>query len=62
MADHGLVYLPENRDAEGIISTMTIRDNIALTGIKDLSRFGFMRPPRERDGPTQIKTGTEYQG
>jgi rhamnose transport system ATP-binding protein len=49
MAEHGVVYLPEDRDADGVISTMTITDNIALPSIRRLSRFGFMRPRSERE-------------
>lgn len=62
MADHGLVYLPENRDAEGVISTMTIRDNIALTGIKGLSTFRFMRPARERERAETQKKALSIKG
>jgi rhamnose transport system ATP-binding protein len=43
-----VVYLPEDRDAEGVISTMSVLDNIALTSIRALSRFGVMRPRSER--------------
>jgi rhamnose transport system ATP-binding protein len=49
MKDLGLVYLPEDRDAEGVISTMTITDNIALPSLARLSRFGFMSGRKERE-------------
>ena len=49
MKDRGLVYLPEDRDAEGVISTMTITDNVALPSLRRLSRFGFMSGRRERE-------------
>jgi rhamnose transport system ATP-binding protein len=48
MADLGLVYLPENRDAEGIISTMPIVDNIALPSLKSLGRGGIVDSAGER--------------
>jgi rhamnose transport system ATP-binding protein len=48
MSERGVVYLPEDRDAEGVISTMSITDNIALPSIKRLSSFGFMKSKRER--------------
>jgi rhamnose transport system ATP-binding protein len=48
MAERGVVYVPENRDAEGIISTMSITDNVALPSISRLSSFGFVRSTRER--------------
>lgn len=47
MARRGVVYLPEDRDAEGIIASMSITANIALPSIRTLSRFGFMSPRRE---------------
>lgn len=62
MAGHGVVYLPEDRDAEGVISTLTIRDNIALTGIKGLSTFGFMRPSWERDRAEAQKKALSIKG
>jgi rhamnose transport system ATP-binding protein len=48
MAERGVVYLPEDRDAEGVISTMSITSNIALPSTRRLSRFGFVRSSRER--------------
>lgn len=62
MADHGVVYLPEDRDAEGVISTMTIRDNISLTGLKQLSTFGFMQPTRERERAEQQRAALSIKG
>ncbi len=49
MRNEGVVYLPEDRDAEGIISTMSITDNIALPSVPRLSRFGFMSRTKERE-------------
>lgn len=49
MADRGLVYLPEDRDAEGVISAMSITANIALPSTRRLSRLGFLSPRRERE-------------
>lgn len=48
MARRGVVYLPEDRDAEGIISSMSITANIALPSIRGLSKAGFMSPRAER--------------
>ena len=48
MARRGVVYLPEDRDAEGVISSMTIKDNIALPSIRALSPTGFMNSRKER--------------
>jgi len=49
MAEHGVVYLPEDRDAEGVIASLSIASNIALPSTGRLSRFGFMQPRRERE-------------
>jgi len=48
MARHGVVYLSEDRDAEGIISTLSVTRNIALPSTAALSWFGLMRPRLER--------------
>lgn len=48
MRDLGVAYLPEDRDAEGVISSMSIAANIALPSLRRLSRWGFMRPAAER--------------
>lgn len=49
MAELGVVYLPEDRDADGVIAAMTITSNIALPSLRAMSRFGFMQPSRERE-------------
>ncbi|QTE27951.1 sugar ABC transporter ATP-binding protein [Pengzhenrongella sicca] len=48
MARRGVVYLPEDRDAEGVISTISVARNIALPSTAALSTFGLMHPSRER--------------
>lgn len=48
MARRGVVYLPEDRDAEGVISSMSIQANIALPSIGSLSTAGFVDPRKER--------------
>jgi len=62
MAEAGVVYLPEDRDAEGLISTMTVRDNIALTGIKALSKLGFMRPSSEHERAEKQRVALSIKG
>ncbi len=49
MARRGVVYLPEDRDAEGVISSMSIQANVALPSIRGLSRLGFVSPRKERE-------------
>lgn len=38
----GVALLPEDRKAEGIIRTMSLRDNITLIAMPQLSRWGFI--------------------
>jgi ribose transport system ATP-binding protein len=42
----GVTLLAEDRKAEGIISTMSLRDNVALMALPKLSRWGFIRRRR----------------
>ena len=42
----GTVLLPEDRKAEGIVPTMSVRDNIALMAMPRVSRFGFVSRTR----------------
>ena len=42
----GTVLLPEDRKAEGIVPTMSVRDNIVLMALPQVSRFGFILPRR----------------
>jgi len=42
----GVSLLPENRTAEGIIPSLSIRDNISLAALPRLSRFGVVSSTR----------------
>ena len=42
----GTVLLPEDRKAEGIVPTMSVRDNIVLMALPQVSRWGFISPGR----------------
>ncbi|MGH3374865.1 MAG: sugar ABC transporter ATP-binding protein, partial [Actinoallomurus sp.] len=42
----GVTLLPENRRAEGIIPSLSIRDNISLAALPRMSRFGFVSSAR----------------
>jgi ribose transport system ATP-binding protein len=42
----GVSLLPENRKAEGIIPSLSIRDNISLAALPRLSRFGVVSNAR----------------
>jgi ribose transport system ATP-binding protein len=45
----GVTLLAEDRKAEGIIPTMSVRDNVALMAMPELSRWGFIRRRRVND-------------
>ena len=42
----GTALLPEDRKAEGIVPTMSVRDNIVLMALPHVSRWGFISPGR----------------
>jgi ribose transport system ATP-binding protein len=42
----GAALLPEDRKAEGIVPTMSVRDNIVLMALSRVSRWGFLSPGR----------------
>ena len=62
MAEHGVVYLPEDRDAEGVISSLSIAANISLPSTRRLSRFGFMQSRRERALASQQSQALRIKG
>ncbi|WP_200936689.1 sugar ABC transporter ATP-binding protein [Leifsonia sp. Root112D2] len=62
MSALGVAYLPEDRDADGVISTMSIVENVALPSLKGLTRFGFMRPSRERELAVRQRTDLSIKG
>jgi rhamnose transport system ATP-binding protein len=48
MSKLGVTYVPEDRDAEGIVSTMSVTRNISLPSTPALTRFGLVDSGRER--------------
>ncbi|WP_037062650.1 sugar ABC transporter ATP-binding protein [Pseudonocardia acaciae] len=43
----GLVLVPEDRKAEGIVPNLSVRENILLAALPRLSRFGIVSPARQ---------------
>ncbi len=41
--DLGIAYIPEDRQGQGLVLPMSVRDNITLAVLSDLTRFGFIR-------------------
>jgi len=62
MARRGVVYLPEDRDAEGVISSMSIRANIALPSIRKLATAGFVDPRKERSLAAEQREALSIKG
>jgi ABC-type sugar transport system ATPase subunit len=46
---HGIGYVPEDRKGDGIVPSMTIRENITLAILGQLTRLGFVRRVREQE-------------
>jgi ABC-type sugar transport system ATPase subunit len=44
----GIVYLPEDRENEGIIGTLSVRENLILNALPAVSRAGMINKVRER--------------
>lgn len=55
IVDKGLIYLPENRDLEGVLPAMGVQDNITLPNLPKLSRAGLRRRKREREAGLKEK-------
>jgi ribose transport system ATP-binding protein len=46
--DAGIALIPEDRATEGLCMTLSIRDNISLGSLTELSSAGLVNPTRER--------------
>lgn len=63
----GIACIPEDRKNEGILPTLSVRENLTLPSLKKISRFGVMLPSRERAlvkpviGELQIGSGDREQ-
>lgn len=45
----GLALAPEDRKAEGLVLAMSVAENASLSALDKTSRWGFLRPRRERE-------------
>jgi ribose transport system ATP-binding protein len=45
----GVVMLPEDRKAEGIVPNLSVRENIILAALPRLSRFGLVSDAKEKE-------------
>ena len=48
MLDLGVAYVPEDRDGEGLVTSLPIRSNLVLAVLGRLARAGFLRRNAER--------------
>jgi rhamnose transport system ATP-binding protein len=48
MVSLGVAYVPEDRDAQGLVTSFSITDNVALPLLRTLSRLGLRSRGRER--------------
>lgn len=61
----GIAFVPEDRKGEGLISRQSLKHNISLTGLRLLSKFGFLQGTAEVDlarsssAQLSIKTSSE---
>ena len=47
---HGILYAPENRQLEGLIPEMSLKENITITTLDEISRFlGVINVKKERE-------------
>jgi rhamnose transport system ATP-binding protein len=49
MLSEGVAYLSEDRDGQGLIMSETVEENVTLPILRQLSRFGIVNRPRERE-------------
>jgi erythritol transport system ATP-binding protein len=51
----GLAMVPEDRQAAGLIGTMSVRENMTLSSLARLARYGYLAPASEA-GPARELT------
>ncbi|MEX2089475.1 MAG: sugar ABC transporter ATP-binding protein, partial [Bacteroidota bacterium] len=47
--ERSIGFVPEDRKGEGLIASQSIKHNISLTGLRSISKFGFVNRAREND-------------
>src|SRR5437588_792108 len=45
----GMAFLPEDRKAEGIIPELSVRENLTLAALPELTRLGVVSRARQRE-------------
>lgn len=44
---HGLAFVSEDRRDEGLIGSMSIKENVGLCNLKDITKYGFIKTSKE---------------
>src|SRR5262249_36864139 len=52
----GIALVPEDRKTEGLMLAMSIRDNLTLSILRRLTRFGVLRERAERSAAQEMAT------
>lgn len=55
----GIAYLPEERDAEGLVDSQSVRTNTVMSALHRICRGIFLNPPEERKLVTDLKQRLE---
>jgi ABC-type sugar transport system ATPase subunit len=46
---HGIGFVPEDRKEQGLVLSLAVRENVALSNLDQLSQFGFVKLSQERE-------------
>ncbi|GIK43537.1 MAG: ribose import ATP-binding protein RbsA [Chloroflexota bacterium] len=46
---HGIGFVPEDRKEQGLVLSLAVRENVALSKLDQLSQFGFVKLAQERE-------------
>ena len=63
----GIAYVSEDRQRQGLVLPMSVKENVTLTTLTDMTRFGLIRQRQEEDAATtavdrlQVRTPSIFQ-
>jgi simple sugar transport system ATP-binding protein len=57
--ERGISFVPQDRHAEGFAPNLSIEENLTLTLLDQLGRFGFVSPRRRREVATRVMESLE---
>ena len=53
--ESGVFLAPEDRQASGLVPTMTVTENITLSSVDALTRHGYLSPGRESEAAAKLR-------